>query len=78
MFRWGRIEADQNTMKPEIIQLPALHLLGLSARFIRPMSPGANNTVVIPKLWARFCPLIPTLPQPQDKYVYGAGRSSSS
>lgn len=64
----------QTSMKPEIIQLPALHLLGLSARFIRPMAPAANNLDVVPKLYARFCPMIPTLPPPQDKYVYGAAR----
>lgn len=64
----------QTTMKPEIIQLPALHLLGLSVRFIRPMAPTANNLDVIPKLYARFCPLVPTLPPPQDKYIYGAAR----
>lgn len=64
----------QTTMKPEIIQLPALHLLGLSVRFIRPMAPTANNLDVIPKLYARFCPLIPSLPPAQDGYIYGAAR----
>jgi AraC family transcriptional regulator len=64
----------QITMKPEISKLPALHLLGLSARFIRPMSPEANNLDVVPKLYARFGPMIPTLPSQQDKYVYGAAR----
>jgi AraC family transcriptional regulator len=67
----------QTTMTPEIIQLPQLHLLGLSARFIRPMSPDANNLEVIPKLYARFCPMIRSLPTPQDKFIYGAARCPS-
>lgn len=64
----------QTTMKPAILELPTLHLLGISARFIPPMSPGADNTDVIPKLYARFCPLLRKLPPPQDKYIYGAAR----
>jgi AraC family transcriptional regulator len=66
--------ATQTTMKPAIIELPALHLLGLAIRFIPPMSPGADNTDVIPKLYARFCPLLPKLPSSRDNYVYGAAR----
>lgn len=64
----------QTTMEPKIIPLPALHLLGLSARFIGPLSPDANNLKIIPALYGRFCPLLPTLPPPRDKYIYGAVR----
>ena len=67
----------QTTMKPTILELPALHLLGLSARIVPPMSPDADNLDVVPKLYQRFCPLIPTLPPMQDKYVYGAARYPS-
>jgi AraC family transcriptional regulator len=67
----------QTTMKPRIVELPALHLLGLCARFVPPMSPKADNLDVVPKLYARFCPMISTLPPPQDKYVYGAARYPS-
>jgi len=67
----------QTTMKPRIIELPALNLLGLSARIIPPMSPDADNLDVVPKLYQRFCPMIPTLPTPQDHYVYGAARYPS-
>lgn len=61
-------------MTPTLLELPDLHLLGLSVRFIRPNSPRANNLDVIPRLYARFCPLLPTLPSPLDKYIYGAAR----
>lgn len=61
-------------MKPEIIKLPALRLLGLSVRFIGPMSPDADNLDVVPKLYHRFCPLLPSLQPQQDKYIYGAAR----
>lgn len=64
----------RTTMKPKIIELPALHLLGLSIRIVPPMSPAADNLDLVPKLYQRFCPLIPTLPPMQDKYVYGAAR----
>ncbi len=62
------------TMTPQIIRLPALNLLGLSARFVPPTSPDADNLDVVPKLYARFCPLVSQLPQPQDQYIYGAAR----
>lgn len=62
------------TMEPQIVSLPALHLLGLSARFIPPTSPDADNLDVVPKLYERFCPMIAKLPRPQDKYIYGAAR----
>lgn len=62
------------TMEPQIVRLPALHLLGLAARFIPPTSPKADNLDVVPKLYARFCPMIPRLPSPQDRYIYGAAR----
>jgi AraC family transcriptional regulator len=64
----------QTTMEPTIIELPALHLLGLSTRFIGPMSPDADNLGVIPKLYGRFCPLIGQLQPQADKYIYGAAR----
>ena len=61
-------------MKPEIIQLPTLHLLGLSVRFIPPVSPATGNIDVIPKLYERFCLILHSLPLQQDKYIYGAAR----
>ncbi len=64
----------QTSMEPTLLRLPALHLHGLSTRFIGPMSPDADNHDVIPKLYARFCPLIPRLPTPVERYVYGAVR----
>ena len=64
----------QTTMEPTLIRLPALRLLGLAARFIPPLSPDADNLDVVPKLYQRFCPMIPTLPPQQDKYIYGAAR----
>lgn len=69
--------STQITMTPTILELPNLHLLGLSVRFIRPNSPRANNVDVIPKLYARFCPLLPTLPPSLDQYIYGAARCPS-
>ncbi len=62
------------SMQPVILKLPALNLLGLSARFIPPMTPGADNLDVVPKLYRRFCPLIPTLPPMRDQYIWGAAR----
>ncbi len=41
------------------------------------MSPDADNLAVVPKLYQRFCPLIPSLPPMQDKYIYGAARYPS-
>ncbi|AOS43018.1 Right origin-binding protein [Lacunisphaera limnophila] len=64
----------QTTMKPRIVSLPALNLLGLSARFVPPLSPAADNLDVVPKLYERFCPLIPGLPAMLDQYIYGAAR----
>lgn len=64
----------RTSMKPTIINLPDLNLLGLGARFIPPMSPDADNLDVVPKLYARFCPMLATLPPPQDSYIYGAAR----
>jgi len=66
---------QQNSMTPKIIQLPTLHLLGLSVRFIPPVSPDAGNLEVIPKLYDRFCLMLHSLPLQQDKYIYGAARS---
>jgi AraC family transcriptional regulator len=64
----------RTSMKPEIIKLPDLNLLGFSARFIPPMSPEADNLEVVPKLYERLCPMLANLPAPQDKYLYGAAR----
>lgn len=71
--RFARLPV-QISMKPTIVQLPALHLLGLSARFIRPVAPGADNLEVVPELYERFCPMLAKLPPMQDKYIYGAAR----
>jgi AraC family transcriptional regulator len=62
------------TMKPRIIELPPLRLLGLSARFIGPMSPDANNLAVIPPLYGQFHALRPSLPAARDQFIYGACR----
>jgi AraC family transcriptional regulator len=64
----------QTSMEPSLVALPTLHLLGLSARFIPPLSPDADNLDVIPRLYARFCPLLPTLPTPLERCLYGATR----
>jgi AraC family transcriptional regulator len=64
----------QTTLKPTLVELPALHLLGLSVRFAPPLSPSADNTDVMPRLYQRFCPFIPRLPPMQDQYIYGAAR----
>lgn len=61
-------------MKPEIIPLQALNLLGLSVRFIPPISAAANNLEVIPRLYERFHLILHTLPLQQDKFIYGAAR----
>ena len=60
------------TMKPEIIELPALHLLGLTARFIGPKSPDANNQQIIPPLFQQFFSRKSELPPALDGYTYGA------
>jgi len=60
-------------MLPEIIQLPALHLLGLQSTFIA-YGPEANNLAVIPPLYHRFGALRHTLPPALDQYLYGASR----
>lgn len=41
-------------MEPEIVNLEALHVVGLSNRFISILAPDANNFEVIPALWDRF------------------------
>lgn len=41
-------------MQSEIIHLPALILVGFSARFISALSPEANNLRVIPPLWDKL------------------------
>ncbi len=64
----------QTTMKPQIVELPALNLVGLAARFIGPMSPDANNLTVIPQLYQRFHEVRPGLPAARDKFIYGACR----
>jgi AraC family transcriptional regulator len=60
------------TMNPTIQQSPALHLLGLEARFIGPMSPDANNHQVIPQLFGQFFARKAELPAALDQYTYGA------
>ena len=64
----------QITMKPQIIELPELNLLGLEARFIGPSSPDANNLAVIPPLYGKFNARRRSLPAPIDGYTYGACR----
>ncbi len=60
------------TMKPQIIKLPGLNLLGLSARFIGPMSPEANNQKIIPPLFKQFSGRKAELPPALDGFTYGA------
>jgi len=66
------------SVKPEIIQVPSLHLLGLSVRLNLPVSSAAGNRDVIPNLYERFHLIFHCLPLQQDKYIYGAARSPLS
>ncbi len=59
-------------MKPAILDLPALTLLGLEARFIGPMSPDANNHQIIPPLFDRFFARKAEAPPALDGFTYGA------
>lgn len=59
-------------MEPQIVKLPALTLLGISARFIGPMSPEANNQEVIPALFGQFFARRAELPVARDAFTYGA------
>lgn len=61
-------------MKPNIIQLPALTLVGPEAHFISAMSPDANNLKIIPPLWHRLFTRKAELGQQLDAYMYGACR----
>ncbi len=59
-------------MNPKIITAPALHLIGLEAPFIGPMSPDANNHQVIPALFQQFFARRGELPDAGDGTTYGA------
>jgi AraC family transcriptional regulator len=59
-------------MTPHIVSSPALHLVGLEARFIGPMSPEANNHQVIPQLFTQFFQRRAELPATKDGVTYGA------
>jgi len=59
-------------MNPQIVELPALTLLGLQTRFIGPMSPEANNQQVIPPLFRQYFARQAELPPALDKFTYGA------
>ncbi|MEO6874507.1 MAG: helix-turn-helix domain-containing protein [Opitutaceae bacterium] len=62
------------SMKPLLIQLPALTLIGPEAHFISAMSPDANNLKVIPPLWQQLFRRLPEAGAPLDNYKYGACR----
>jgi AraC family transcriptional regulator len=66
--------ATHAAMKPEIIHLPALNLIGPEAHFISAMSPDANNLKVIPPLWQQLFARKSEIAPPLDRYSYGACR----
>jgi len=41
-------------MEPQIIQIPALKVVGLGAQFVSILSPNKSNMSVIPQLWDQF------------------------
>jgi len=59
-------------MKPEILTLPDLRLVGLEARFISARSAGANALKVIPPLWKALLARQTELGVLVDPYAYGA------
>ena len=61
-------------MKPQILRLPALTLIGPEAHFISALSPDANNLQVIPPLWHELMARKAELGKPRDTYMYGACR----
>jgi len=60
------------TMKPKIKKSPAFTLVGLEARFFGPMSPDANNHLVVPALFGQFLARRTELPGARDGFTYGA------
>jgi len=59
-------------MKPEILTLPDLHLVGLEARFISARSPDANRLRVIRPLWKALRARQTELGVLVDPCAYGA------
>ena len=59
-------------VQPEIIELPALHLLGLSTRFIGTSSERSNNTIVLPRLWQAFLSRVHEIGPAPGAARYGA------
>jgi len=66
--------ARQAAMKPVIVNLEPLTLIGFEARFISAMSPDANNFQVIPPLWHALTAHRAELDPPLDRFSYGACR----
>lgn len=62
-------------MKPTILTLESMTLVGPEARFISAMSPDANNFKVIPPLWQELTARKAEMPLPLDKFSYGACRT---
>jgi AraC family transcriptional regulator len=61
-------------MKPEIITLSDLTLVGFSARFISAQSPDANNMEIIPPLWRKLMKRKAEIGRIIDSFSYGACR----
>ncbi|HZZ20767.1 MAG TPA: GyrI-like domain-containing protein [Opitutaceae bacterium] len=61
-------------MQHTIVSLPELTLLGIEARFIGALSPGADNLVVIPQLWNGVHARRKEIGNALDKYSYGAAK----
>lgn len=63
---------SSHSLQPQIVELPALTLVGVEGRFIGPMSPDANNHQVIPPLFGKFFARQAELPPTLDGFTYGA------
>jgi AraC family transcriptional regulator len=59
-------------MKPTLIDLPELTLIGFEAAFISALSPDANNFEVIPPLWRKLHTHAGAISLRSDSTAYGA------
>lgn len=66
--------AQHSAMKPTLLELPGLTLVGPSAHFISAASPDANNLQIIPPLWHAVTARKQELGPPLDRFAYGACR----